>query len=474
MREEDLRRVLLVGAVEESDRDGTLLPAADRENASREARRSAGAQADPAALLAHRAAGLHARIVERHPFVADVERHAGGIAGVTVALIVLGLLVGFALSSLDGSRRVNVLAYPLAGLIAWNLAVYVVVLLNALRKRGGTARRGGWLAESAASLGARRLAGFVARSRAFHAHLAEALARFAQSWQAAARPVLVARASRTFHLAAAAVGAGLVAGLYLRGITLDYRAGWESTFLDASSARTLAMILYSPASWITGIGIPDAAHFEAIRWRDGAGSGEPAARWIHLLAASTLLWVIVPRLLLAIAASWNAGRAARSLELPSEARAHARRAFGAIGMPQGLVRVVPYSYPMDAPTRARIGSALERDLGQGLSLDVHDAIAYGEEETALRDFTAADAPAAVVVLMNLAATPEDENHGRFLEGLRDAFARARPESPVMVMVDEGPYLARMGGGNRVEERRRAWDTFVSARGLHASFVNLRA
>jgi hypothetical protein len=472
MREEDLRRILLVAAVEDADRDGTVLPPADRENAAREARRSAGASADAAALLAHRAAALHARVVERHPFVADVERHAGGIAGVGLAILVAGLLAGFALSALDGTRRVNVLAYPLAGLVAWNLAVYVFTAVRALRP-AATPRRG-WLAESTAALGARRLAAFVARSRAFHATLAEALGKFAVDWSSAARPVLAARAARLFHLAAAMVGVGLVAGLYLRGIAFDYRAGWESTFLDAAGARTVAAVLYAPASWITGLAIPDAAHFEAIRWRDGAGGGgEPAARWLHLIAASALVWVVIPRLLLAIAAGFGAARAARSLALPPQAQARARSTFGALGLAPGSVRVVPYAYEPDGAARARIGRALERELGQGLSLDQGAAVAYGEEERALAGFSSSEPPAAAVVVMNLASTPEDENHGRFLEGLRDTLQRARAEVPLLVLVDEGPYLARMGGGARVDERRRAWEAFVGARGLRPAFVDLR-
>jgi hypothetical protein len=42
MREEELRAVLLVRAIEETDRDGALIPPADRAAASREAKRAAG------------------------------------------------------------------------------------------------------------------------------------------------------------------------------------------------------------------------------------------------------------------------------------------------------------------------------------------------------------------------------------------------------------------------------------------------
>lgn len=47
MREDDLRKILIVKAVEESDRDGTLVPLADRAAAGREAMRNAPAATEP-------------------------------------------------------------------------------------------------------------------------------------------------------------------------------------------------------------------------------------------------------------------------------------------------------------------------------------------------------------------------------------------------------------------------------------------
>ena len=106
------------------------------------------------------------------------------------------------------------------------------------RSLATTVRRASWSPAGAIWLcgGSQRL---VARSAAFNAVLAEALGRFVAEWSEAARPLLTARAVRLFHVCAAAVGIGLIAGLYLRGIALDYRAGWESTFLDARQVRAL-------------------------------------------------------------------------------------------------------------------------------------------------------------------------------------------------------------------------------------------
>lgn len=466
LREGDLRRVLLAKAIEEADREGTLLPAADRTSASKAAKREAGPE--PERMLAHRAALLVERVVVRHPFVAQVAALAGGWRAVGPAIVAAGLLLGAGLSALDGSRRINVLAFPLLGLVAWNLAVYAVVAARAVRRPQAPA--GGSLL---ANLFVRPAAVLVARSRTFNAPLAEALGRFLAEWQQAARPLLVARAARVFHLAAAAVGLGLIAGLYLRGVAFDYQAGWESTFLDASGARALLGALYGPASWLTGIAIPDAAHLEAIRWRPDGG-GEPAGRWIHLLAASALLYVVLPRLLLA---AWAWLAASRRLELPASLEAYARIAFSGVGglIDRGIVLVVPYAYEPPAEAMARLRTRIGAEMGEHLSIDARPPVRFGEEEqfvAALGDGGAALAD-VVVLLMNLAATPEEENHGAALEGLRDWLARERPRAQLAVLVDEGPYAQRMEGvAGRLEERRKAWQSFIAARGLQGQFVNL--
>src|SRR6187401_2834091 len=90
MREEDLRKILLVKAVEEADREGTLLPPADRAAAGREAMRS-GPDAAPDRLLAARAHALTGRIVARHPFVANLLAMLDATPAITIGLVLAAL-----------------------------------------------------------------------------------------------------------------------------------------------------------------------------------------------------------------------------------------------------------------------------------------------------------------------------------------------------------------------------------------------
>src|SRR5690606_2460826 len=116
-----------------------------------------------------------------------------------------------------------------------------------------------------------------------------------------------ARAGALLHAASALFAVGLLAGLYLRGLAFEYRAGWERTFLDADGVRWLLGLVLGPASALTGLALPDAPALADLRF--DAGPGERAARWIHLYAVSVALYVLLPRLLLALRGWQQAGAA---------------------------------------------------------------------------------------------------------------------------------------------------------------------
>jgi hypothetical protein len=490
MREDELRSILLVKAIEETDGAGTLLPPADRVAAAREAQRAAreaagseameeGALSEAAQRMGvERARILIPKVVARHPFLNTVSNLSGGSAAAGAVVVALGVVVGVALSALDGTRRINVLAFPVLGVVAWNLVTYAAIFAGWMRARHvqGPRRR---VPEMLAHLATSRVSRLVAKSGAFNAPLAEALGRFTREWFAVAQPLLVARAARLLHLSAAALGIGLIAGLYVRGIAFDYHAGWESTFLDASRARALLSVIYGPASLVTGIAIPDAAALEAIRWQDAAG-GERAAPWIHLLAATVALFVVVPRLALSLAGTLFITRWSRRAPLPASLAAYFRGAFGALGgsIGRGLATVVPYAYEPSADARAGLRALLPRALGESLTVDSRAAVRYGEEDEFVRGLDAAGKADVVVLLFNLAATPEEENHGDVIAGVRGWLAAARePRPQLLVLVDEGPYAERMasdGATGRVAERRDAWQQFVAGHGLAACSVNLAA
>ena len=471
MREDDLRRVLLVKAIEESDREAAIIPTADREAASREAMRAIASR-DEDALLAERSRTLFMRIVARYPFVENVIGLLGPSTPVSLGLVAAGLVLGGSLSALDGTRRINVLAFPLLGLVAWNFAVYAFLAYRALAPAPG---RAGALLTWVASFGSSLAARLIARSRPFNAPLADALQKFAAEWFDSAKPLLLARATRLFHLAAAAVGVGLIVGLYLRGIAFDYQAGWESTFLDASGARALLAVLYGPASWLTGIAVPDVAHLESMRWRGDAG-GETAARWIHLMAASALLYVVLPRLVLALAASARVLRLARRAPMPPSLIPYFRASFASVdgAVPNASALILPYACELSPGALARLIAWLPGATGGPLKVDARASVPYGEEDRYLEALAAGGATAGFIVMpFSLATTPEEENHGKVISGVRDWLAASQPGTQLLVVIDEAPYAERMAGApERVAQRRDAWRRFSEARGVKPAFASL--
>ena len=143
MQLRELRTVLLIHSIEETDRAGEVIPLADRADASRAVLRDSGklAEAQPSAALSpqslafliKRSQRLLDRLKLRSPAVIHVLALAGGLTWLGRFVLVAAVAVGVSLSALDGSRRINILAFPLIGLIAWNFFVYVALILTWLR-----------------------------------------------------------------------------------------------------------------------------------------------------------------------------------------------------------------------------------------------------------------------------------------------------------------------------------------------------
>ncbi len=170
--------------------------------------------------------------------------------GWLVFAVVLGFAAGLLVDRIGNAQRINLLAPPVWALITWNLAVYVWLLGSALC---GSASPG-WLRRGVSAWPqhwrVRRLTNDSgARANAWQA--------FAADWAAQSLPLNGARVALALHLGAAALGLGLIAGLYLRGLVLDYRVGWESTFLDAGTVHRLLSTLFAPASALSGIALPE-------------------------------------------------------------------------------------------------------------------------------------------------------------------------------------------------------------------------
>ncbi|HEY0341054.1 MAG TPA: DUF2868 domain-containing protein, partial [Steroidobacteraceae bacterium] len=177
-----------------------------------------------------------------------------------------------------------------------------------------------------------RIDTLLGHSTHFNAPLAPGLRRFAGDWWEVAKPLFAVKARRLLHWSAVVVALGLIVGYYVRGFILRSAAGWEGgDLVGPGSARTLLAVLYGPASLLSGVPIPNIDAIESLRQTAATAShadGDPAP-WIHLIAWTAGLYIVLPRLLAALTASFNLWRLSRRLVLPPGAVGYVRTLFAA-------------------------------------------------------------------------------------------------------------------------------------------------
>lgn len=453
--------VVATRAVETGDADRTLWTDADRAWATRAAGEIVGEGAAAERFLARRAHLVLERLAERR---SRIPRAVAGLRWrpwVGAGLIAAAFIFGAIVDGIGSAARIDLLAPPVFGLVAWNLAVYVLLGIATLRTRGP---RTGALRRALTRAAGRVSGGEAVRANAVSGVEAAIVAMLARQWAALAAPLYAARAARILHVAAAALAAGVVAGLYVRGLAFEYRATWESTFLGPAAVHALVATVLAPGALVTGLAVPDVAHIAALR----APASENAALWLHLLAATVAVVVIVPRLLLAAVAGIverrRAARFAVTLDAP-----YFRRLLRGYRGGSARVDVVPYSYTLAPAAQEGLRAVVGRAFDGDAVLTLAPAVAYGDEDRARGR---SDDAAALLPLFNLAATPEPEAHGRFAAVLAphdDGGAAA------VALVDESAWRARWGAADaRLEERRAAWRAVLAPCGIAPLFVDLAA
>jgi Protein of unknown function (DUF2868) len=369
MQEQALRKVLLIQAIEETDRSGEALPLAERVEATRKVmgnnpssiETQSGAPLSSATewFLVRRADALLDALRARSPGIDHVLDVAGGATTLDRGALVLAFVLGAILSFTDAFRGgINIFAAPLLLLLAWNLLVYVFLGIRVSKTRiettafaagSAAASSGGaslsisagapgsatanvgpsaigmpsihpsWIGRFYARSVRRRLDNLLGHSTRFNAPLAPGLRRFASDWWDFAQPLFYARSRRLMHLSAVSAALGLVVAYYIRDFVLRSAAGWEGDgALGPETAHALLTVLYGPASLLSGITIPSAAEIAKLRWSAPSlsGVGEPTV-WVHLIALTAALYIILPRLILTLFAWLRLWRLSRRLVLPA-------------------------------------------------------------------------------------------------------------------------------------------------------------
>lgn len=305
-----LRTVLLAQAIEHADSGHTLVSPPALEEATRSAVAAARARGVQRVgvgdVVLQRAAAIADHASTRDAAVAALRQPGARWRWLARGLPLAALLLGLAIDRIANAHRVDLLSPPLLLVLAWNLAVYLLIAWQAWRP----SRPGAWL-QGLRHLGrrggARGLAGRIAAD--FHAR-----------WLAHMAGALQQRAACVLHLCAAAWGAGIALSLLLRGLVVRYQFGWESTFLDAAQVHAIVSVLFWPLTTLFGLApftLPEIAATQNFAGEGGAGVG--GARWVWMYVGLLLLAVVLPRLALAAWARWREAQWQGRIDLASAA-----------------------------------------------------------------------------------------------------------------------------------------------------------
>lgn len=461
--------MLLVRAIETEDTAAVVLTRDDRQYATAAAINSSQLSETPdprrtAKFLANRAALALDRLIGRYPMLERARRLRRWPQLLNWTLPIAALVIGLVTNSIEGNQ-LNILAFPLLGMLAWNLAVYAWLFIAWIRRALGANRRSqpsnvtSWMLRPSTA----QLAG--------HPTLERAVNRFARDWAAVADRLNQARAHRTLHLSAATFAVGIVAGMFARArYTTEYTAGWAGTWAGAEAEiAAFLRIVLAPASALTGRALPTAERLRELR-----GTSENAGDWLYLWIVTAALFVIVPRLLMAIGNTLQSARLARRLAIPEDF--YVRRVLrDAVGGARN-VRVIPYAFDLGAKAKETLRQLLADAMGDKTIVQVEASIPYGgEDEWADRQGMQLADSDQIILLFNLASTAEAENHGALASRLRQQIG---DRAELVVLLDDSGFIHKLRGQvsapRRLDERQQAWRAVLSASQIDPIRVTLDA
>lgn len=349
---------------------------------------------------------------------------------------------------------VNLLSPALLFVLFWQLVLYVLLFVGAVAGPLGFAPK--WP-------GRRLFTELLARVRM--PAVKKQTLKERPLWLSLLAPSLRFDAARAFHLAAAALGAGLLTGLAFRGIGTAYTVGWTSTWLaghEAWLANLFAATYGLVPLEIFGLSFPDAAAIADMNLRVNPEGSPDAAAWLLRLMGLVAGVVILPRLLLAFVADRRAKAARTSFVwTEEETEATASPQNSASVSPALTGATVLTTVPADESLRRRTATLLMQPDLHWRTIDVWK----DEPENVL----ASVETGAAVLLFDGIATPEDEVHGRWLE-----VVAKRHNGTSTLLVDLSGLEQQFGpDSERLTARKALWESFAAERHATLTFVRLQ-
>ncbi len=467
MKIPDVRKILLLHALETSEDGEIAFSDSEKTRAASDAGAPLVKSADTRrqdVFLADRADALLEVISPKHGIIE--EKLSGDLTGkrfgiFAAAIFVLAVIIGFLTNELGPEKRINILAFPLLGILLWNLIVYVRELwlvfcpMDKLFSGGPL----NWISEF-----------FVRAGKSISVEEDEvgsgiqlAIRKFEAEWNRLILPLWGSRTKVVLHVTAILLAGSAIAGMYVNGLANEYLAVWESTFFsDGEQLQPFLNTVLGPASAISGDPLPDASALNKIRWtsENGTGTtGENAARWIHWYAITIGIFILIPRLV--FAAIWQVRSISYSNRIPYQ-QVDSRYFDHLLSVSTGTskeLKLVSYAHRATGESQVKIHRALEDWYQRPVVITSSEFLEFGDEDDA-KEKIPRDRE-GVLLLLNFAATPERETH---LSVIR-AFLEEDEEGPVTVLLDADSFDRKNSsfsdGEERKEERLNSWRALTS-------------
>lgn len=381
------RRLLFYRALHESDASGLFINKELLEKAVQAAKRREHASDRLTGMIDV----MEQNLVRRHRLEPQ-QIYGRAKHPALAAAFPLCFLLGLCSNYLGASNQVNILLNPLTALISWNIFIYIALLLPSGLGLGHLADSfSQWIMRKA---GERSLLSLPGNEKEV---LIKARLRFWKLWLQIGGTVTSARSAVFLHGLAMALTLGVIGGLYFRGLALDYNFVWRSTFIqNPDTAASFLKGLFYPVTLIQG-GLPPL-------------EGNNGAAWIHIFALAALLYIILPRLVLAGFSSSMARR--RALVLSVDLKdPYFLTLLAPLKGKNRVLEFYSYSYTLPEASLSQLQNLFRTYWGQELGVDPVRKIPWGHDQA-----PEPQNPNAIrVICFNGAQTPEEEVHDVFCE-----------------------------------------------------------
>lgn len=379
-------------------------------------------------------------------------------------LVVISMLTGFVTDHLVSDHRVNIVELPLVGLIIWNLIIFLGIFVRWIAALvSSKPKRGGVLTEM---LGKLHLWEGMTVSKATHpdGNACQWVDQFRTTWISLSAHLNQVRLELVMHMAAMSFTLGTLGSLYIRGFFKEYRAGWESTFFSADSIHAIASFVLMPGAFILNMQIPDVQHIAHLRFPES--SGEIARDWIHLYAASILVWIIMPRALLAISNGFSRWRLHRCFPLPV-ANIYFKVLSAIYRDGKATALVIPFRYDMTPQIKSNLSSLLGRVHGLTVDISIQSPVLMGEDTSDWKVALGNEKNFVIFVVFNLTATAESDTHAHLMERVQKD---VRGRTSIIPIVDISSYADR--DKKRRRQREKQWRSILDKVGFKPLFLDL--